>query len=258
MEELHNLRELSHRSRERIKNLGEVFTPEHYVEQMLDILSEGKKGFWGEENNIFFEPTCGHGNIILPIVQRRLEGLYKKAQSKKIKNPELYAVANTINTIWAIDIDEENIELCRERVFSVFFYFIMDKRKVGIEDLLDSEFDFFVHLLCAIKWHIYENEALSSVSVDEDEAECSSRQTKLSWNWYNKNGFNPIDFSQSWISYFKDCDSKDLEPIEYGRAEKYLNNFLKGSKQGLSHFKFTKKAFTSPLNFEGQLNLEVI
>ena len=57
-----------HRSRSRIRNLGEVFTPEKYVYQMLDMLD---KSVWSSDNVIFFEPTCGHGNFVVAIVQKR-------------------------------------------------------------------------------------------------------------------------------------------------------------------------------------------
>lgn len=42
MKNLVKIEELSHRSKERIKNLGEVFTPESYVEDMLSLLAKDK------------------------------------------------------------------------------------------------------------------------------------------------------------------------------------------------------------------------
>ena len=62
------------RSLERVKELGEVFTPLSSVEDMLKLLSDGKKGFWSDENHVFFEPNCGHGNIVI--------GIYRKGYSK--------------------------------------------------------------------------------------------------------------------------------------------------------------------------------
>lgn len=59
----------NHRSRERIRLLGEVFTPDEYVNKMLDMLDPK---VWADESVSFFEPTCGHGNFVLAIAQRRL------------------------------------------------------------------------------------------------------------------------------------------------------------------------------------------
>ena len=258
MEELHNLVDLNHRSRDRIKKLGEVFTPESYVESMLDTLSKGKRNFWSNENNVFFEPTCGHGNIVLPILQKRVESLYKKAISAKTRKPELYAVANAINTLWAIDIDSVNIEACRERVLKFITEFLLSVRKEKfLEYLVDNEFDFFCHLLCGIKWHIHENEALTALCFDEQEAQKSANQTKLSNKWFSKNNHKPIDFDHTWVSYFKECELAEIKPLDFKRVENYLENILNGSSKGQSHFKFSKVIFKSNFEFEGLLDLEV-
>ena len=89
---------LFHRSKCRIKNLGEVFTPESYVEEMLDLLAKNKRGIWSDEEISFFEPCAGHGNIVLPIYKRRLEGIYKKAVAQGNRDAAHYAVANALNT----------------------------------------------------------------------------------------------------------------------------------------------------------------
>ena len=107
---------LFQRSLERVKNLGEVFTPPSSVEDMLKLLSGGKRGFWGDEEKVFFEPNCGHGNIVIAIYQKRLQALYKKAQAQNNKDAVLFAIANAINTLWAIDIDATNVNQCRNRV----------------------------------------------------------------------------------------------------------------------------------------------
>src|SRR4051812_561909 len=109
MSNIVSLDNLFHRSRERIKDLGEVFTPEKYVEDMLDLFCKDKRGLWADEDVSFFEPTCGHGNFVIAIYKRRVEAIYKKALSQQIRDPALYAVANAINTLWAIDIDSKNV-----------------------------------------------------------------------------------------------------------------------------------------------------
>ena len=65
----------NHRSRERIKDMGEVFTPDQYVQQMLALFNDK---LWADENAIFFEPSCGHGNIVLPILEKRISIFSRK------------------------------------------------------------------------------------------------------------------------------------------------------------------------------------
>ncbi len=54
MESLATINIENHRSRERIKLLGEVFTPDEYVNKMLDLLDAR---VWADDGVTFFEPT---------------------------------------------------------------------------------------------------------------------------------------------------------------------------------------------------------
>ena len=93
------LESLFQRTKERVKGLGEVFTPDKYVESMLDLLSADNENFWSSEDNVFFEPSCGHGNIVTAIYKRRLLEIYKVNFQKYSKNTAYYAVSNALNTI---------------------------------------------------------------------------------------------------------------------------------------------------------------
>ena len=66
---------IHHRSKKRIRDYGEVFTPKKYVNQMLDMLD---KSVWADTNVVFFEPTCGHGNFVEAIVKKRLNAFLQK------------------------------------------------------------------------------------------------------------------------------------------------------------------------------------
>ena len=98
MSNIVDLEKLFHRSKDRIRDLGEVFTPDSYVEEMLDLLAKDKRGMWSDEEISFFEPCSGHGNIVLPIYKRRLEGIYKKATSQDLSNFKL-STQNTFSTL---------------------------------------------------------------------------------------------------------------------------------------------------------------
>lgn len=240
MEKIINLDNILHRSKERIKDLGEVFTPEKYVDEMLDLVSKERKKIWADERVSFFEPSCGHGNIVLPIIKRRFDGFLSKAKKRKLHRPEMYAVANTLNTIWAIDIDTENVRHCRERVFRFLFNKILiSSNNSCVSSLIENNFDYFSHLLCAIKWQIHENDALSSLA-NENTSYKESKKTKMGEEWYRVNDHSPMEFDCSWIDYFRECDEDNLLPIEFERAQQFLVNILEGYTRGQSHFDFTK------------------
>ena len=238
-----NLNRLFHRSRERIRELGEVFTPDKYVEDMLDLLSKGEKKFWANESYMFFEPCCGHGNIVLAIYRRRLRAIYKKAVAQGISKPYLYAVANALNTLWAIDIDAKNVESCRMRVLALTLEFI--EEKTDCKDrlkLVSQHKNFFAHVLATIKWQIHENETLSALSAN-GEAKDQAYKTKVGGAWFKKNGHHQLFLNKTWVAFFSECKRKKVVSIEFRKSEQFIAALCKGQAHRHISFAFAKKLF---------------
>jgi len=210
---------------------------------MLVLLNKDKRGMWADEDTSFFEPSCGHGNIALPIYKKRIEAIYKKAASSRTREPAYYAVANAINTLWAIDVDTKNINQCRNRILVATFEFLKEKLNLASEySILSDRQEFVAHLLCAINWHIDENETLSALS-DIDEAQFKARQTKSGAKWFSQNGHRPIDFELTWINYFQNCKSEKSVPLDYERAIRFVKNITSGNSKGYNDFEFAKCLF---------------
>jgi len=231
---------LFHRSKTRIKNLGEVFTPKHYVDDMLALLSKGNPHIWDDEGIAFFEPTCGHGNIVISIYKKRLEAIYKKAVANGDRDPAYRAVANAINTLWAIDIDSKNISQCRARILITTVEFL--REKIGFKSkfcIIEKRADFIAHLLCAIKWHIFESEALSALS-DNHSAKASAQKTKAGDKWFSQNGHRPINFELGWTNYFENCKKEQSIPLLFKRAHRFVMNVLSAKSNDLNDFDFAK------------------
>lgn len=243
MSKIVDLEKLFHRSKDRIKNLGEVFTPESYAEDMLNLLTKDKRGLWSDEEISFFEPCSGHGNIVLPIYKRRLEGIYKKAVAQelsKANDAPYYAVANALNTLWAIDIDSKNVENCRSRVLSATLDFLKTKLEIKSDAVLFSKKqDFFAHVLSAIKWHIDENETLSALSNPEN-AKASANLTRAGAKWFSQNGHQPMDFDLSWVNFYKSCEASKTIPLEYERSLRFIDAILSGKLRGFEDYEFAK------------------
>ncbi|MBU1089907.1 SAM-dependent DNA methyltransferase [Patescibacteria group bacterium] len=102
------------KSRQRVTDHGEVFTAEREVNAMLDLVKQ-------ETENIdsnFLEPACGTGNFLVEVLRRKLqivEGRYKKNQLEF----ERYSVI-AISSIYGVDILEDNVKNCCERLFKIF------------------------------------------------------------------------------------------------------------------------------------------
>ena len=56
------------RSKQRVADHGEVFTPTWLVEAMLDLVKEETERI----DSRFLEPACGSGNFLVRILQRKL------------------------------------------------------------------------------------------------------------------------------------------------------------------------------------------
>ena len=89
------------RSVERKKNFGEVFTPAPLVEEMLDKLPEEA---W-EDGKTFCDPAAGNGNFLVAVLQRKIN----KGHTK-------------LNTVYGVDIMEDNIKECIERLNKLYTY----------------------------------------------------------------------------------------------------------------------------------------
>ena len=102
------------KSKERVKDKGEVFTNEREVNSMLDLVKSETERI----DSRFLEPACGSGNFLIEILRRKLvvvTNRYKRNQT----DWERYAVV-AYSSCYGVDILEDNCEECRERLFKFF------------------------------------------------------------------------------------------------------------------------------------------
>lgn len=102
------------KSKERVAEHGEVFTNEREVNAMLDLV----KSETDRIESRFLEPACGDGNFLAEILRRKLARVkrqYRKNNSEYAKNAFL-----ALTSIYGIDIQEDNVKECRERLFKIW------------------------------------------------------------------------------------------------------------------------------------------
>ncbi len=65
----------------------------------------------------FLEPACGTGNFLPPVLQRKLD-VVRSRYGKHQLDYERYATL-AVSSLYGIDILEDNVIHCRERVHSI-------------------------------------------------------------------------------------------------------------------------------------------
>jgi N-6 DNA Methylase len=114
------------KSKQRVADHGEVFTPDWLVEKMLDLV----KGESERIDSRFLEPACGSGNFLVPILQRKLAAVelnYGKSDFEK----RHYALV-ALTCCYGIELLADNIAECRANMLDVFAAYL----KLGEADEL--------------------------------------------------------------------------------------------------------------------------
>jgi hypothetical protein len=102
------------KSKKRVADHGEVFTPDWLVEKMLDLVR-------GEAERIdarFLEPACGSGNFLVPIVQRKLATVELKFGKSDFERRHYALLA--LMCCYGIELLSDNVTECRANMLEVF------------------------------------------------------------------------------------------------------------------------------------------
>lgn len=102
------------RSRDRVSQHGEVFTPSWLVEAMLDLVKDESERI----DSRVLEPACGSGNFLVKVLQRKLATVEKKFGKSEFEKQQ-YALLS-IMCIYGIELLSDNIVECRKNLLTIF------------------------------------------------------------------------------------------------------------------------------------------
>lgn len=94
------------KSKQRVKDFAEVFTPQHIVKDMCDLVPQE---MWTTVETTFLEPACGNGNFLAEILSRKFR-LCKDWQDG----------LKALNSVYGIDIQADNVEEAKGRLFDMY------------------------------------------------------------------------------------------------------------------------------------------
>jgi hypothetical protein len=102
------------KSKQRVADHGEVFTPPWMVEAMLDLV----KGETERIDSRFLETACGDGNFLVQILQRKLAAVEFKYGKSEFERRHYALLA--LMCIYGIELLPDNIDDCRANLLKIF------------------------------------------------------------------------------------------------------------------------------------------
>lgn len=138
------------KSKKRVEDHGEVFTPEWLVNAMLDLVNDDSERL----DSRFLEPACGNGNFLAKILQRKLATVEKKYSKSKFDRNN-YALLSLM-CIYGVELLEDNIAECKSHLLEIF----SDYLNINLESSL---YQCAVFILCQ---NIVQGDALTMKRVD--------------------------------------------------------------------------------------------
>lgn len=126
------------RSKERVRDLAEVYTHDREVNAMLDLVADMLPSADDPENidRTFLEPACGHGNFLVEIIRRKLAPVTAERYGEGEEYE--YRLLRCFTSTYGIDIDEGNVLDSRERMFEVLDKHIRDEGAAVSQEFLDA------------------------------------------------------------------------------------------------------------------------
>ena len=102
------------KSKQRVADHGEVFTPAWMVEAMLDLV----KGETERIDSRFLESACGSGNFLVRILQRKLAAVETKFGKSDFEKRHYALLA--LMCLYGIELLPDNIAECRANLLEIF------------------------------------------------------------------------------------------------------------------------------------------
>jgi hypothetical protein len=160
------------KSKKRVADHGEVFTPRWLVEQMLDLV----KGETERIDSRFLETACGSGNFLVPVLQRKLAAVEAKF-GKSVFEKRHYALLGLMCT-YGIELLADNIAECRANMLDVLADYLN----------IDDTDDIYCAAFFVLSQNLVHGDALTMRGQDGQPI------TFAEWGYLGKGKFQRRDF----------------------------------------------------------------
>jgi hypothetical protein len=160
------------KSKQRVADHGEVFTPPWMVEAMLDLVKDETERI----DSRFLEPACGSGNFLVRILQRKLAAVELKFGRSDFERRHYALLA--LMCAYGIELLEDNIAECRTNMLEVLAEYLN----------LDKSDAFYRAASYVLSLNIVHGDALKMRTSDDQPI------TFAEWGYLGKGKFQRRDF----------------------------------------------------------------
>ena len=185
------------RSKQRVADHGEVFTPSWMVDAMLDLVQ-------GETQRIdsrFLEPACGNGNFLMPVLRRKLAAVELKYGRSDFERRH-YALLALMCT-YGIELLPDNIAECRTNLLDIFAAYLD----------LDEAADLYRAADYVLSHNLVHGDALTMKVSD------GAPITFAEWGYLGKGKFQRRDFRFDILTHSSAFSAEDSLFAHLGKHE---------------------------------------
>ncbi len=185
------------KSKQRVADHGEVFTPAWMVEAMLDLVKDETLRI----DSRFLEPACGSGNFLVQILRRKLAAVELKYGKSDFERRHYALLA--LMCIYGIELLADNIAECRANLLEILAEYLN----------LDESDDLYCAASYVLSQNLVNGDALKMRTYD------GQAITFAEWGYLGKGKYQRRDFRLDTLTMASTFSAKDSLFANLGRHE---------------------------------------
>lgn len=188
------------KSKQRVADHGEVFTPDWLVEAMLDLVKDETERI----DSRFLEPACGSGNFLVKILRRKLAAVELKYGKSDFERQHFGLLA--LMCIYGIELLPDNIAECRTNLLEIF---------AGYLNLQETD-DLYRAASYVLSQNLVHGDAMKMLTHDGEAL------TFAEWGYLGKGKFKRRDFRLASLTQMSSLRKIDPKLNHNGREQSEL------------------------------------
>ena len=185
------------KSKQRVADHGEVFTPAWMVEAMLDLV----KGETQRIDSRFLEPACGSGNFLVQVLRRKLAAVELRYRESDFERRHYALLA--LMCIYGIELLPDNIAECRANLRDIFAEYLK----------LDETADLYRAACHVLSFNLVHGDSLTMKASD------GGPITFSEWGYLGKGKFQRRDFGFDVLTHSSAFSAEDSLFAHLGKHE---------------------------------------